>query len=162
MLHADPTRCPAVPYDDPPDASSWALADCRTWPAIEPPEDPTWSASRFDWPRSTTARRTNLAGVARSRRRLRQHAAGKVAEIEIAAGKGEVASRAVVMCRTPCRRRRHPLSPDGHRLSKLAPDPMLEEGRFELAVPPQWRAQPARRFSRYLRRRHRRRTCDGS
>jgi hypothetical protein len=27
-----------------------ALADCRTWTAIEPPEDPTWSASRFDWP----------------------------------------------------------------------------------------------------------------
>ena len=26
MLHADPTRYPAVPYHDPPDASSWALA----------------------------------------------------------------------------------------------------------------------------------------
>jgi len=48
--HADPTRCPAVPYDVPPDASSWVLADCRTWTAIEPSEDPTWSASRFGWP----------------------------------------------------------------------------------------------------------------
>jgi hypothetical protein len=35
-------------------------------------------------------------------------------------------------------------------------DSPLEEGRFEPAVPPRWRAQPARRFSRYLRRRHRR------
>jgi hypothetical protein len=47
------------------------------------------------------------------------------------------------------------------RNRKFADSP-LEEGRFELAVPPRWRAQPARRFSRYLRRRHRRRTCDGS
>src|SRR6202022_517657 len=78
--------------------------------------------------RSATARRTNFAGVARSRRRLRQHAAGKGDEIEVAAGKGEVASRAEAMCRTPCRRRRHPHSPDGHRLRKFAPDSMLEGG----------------------------------
>src|SRR6202040_382219 len=82
-------------------------------------------------------RRTNFAGVARSRRRLRQHAAGKVAEIEVAAGKGEVASRAEAMCRTPCRRRRHPHSPDGHRLRKFAPDSMLEGSGFELSVPRQ-------------------------
>jgi len=93
--------------------------------------------------RSATARRTNFAGVARSRRRLRQHAAGKVAEIEVAAGKGEVASRAEAMCRTPCRRRRHPHSPDGHRLRKFAPDSMLEEAGFEPSVPD--RGQP---FSR--------------
>ncbi len=37
---------------------------------------------------------------------------------------------------------------------KFAVDFAVEEGRFELAVPPRWRAQPARRFSRYLRRRH--------
>jgi hypothetical protein len=58
-------------------------------------------------------------------------------------------------------------SPGKRRVSlraceEFVPDSPLEEGRFELAVPPRWRAQPARRFSRYLRRRHRRRTCDGS
>jgi hypothetical protein len=84
--------------------------------------------------RSATARRTNFAGMARSRRCLRQHAAGKVAEIEVAAGKGEVASRAEAMCRTPCRRRRHPHSPDGHRLRKFAPDSMLEGDGFELVL----------------------------
>jgi Protein of unknown function (DUF1214) len=44
------------------------------------------------------------------------------------------------------------------RRFRFARDSPLEEGRFELAVPPRWRAQPARRFSRYLRRR----TCDDS
>src|SRR6202022_5200605 len=85
--------------------------------------------------RSATARRTNFAGVARSRRRLRQHAAGKVAEIEVAAGKGEVASRAEAMCRTRWPRRRHPHRLDGHRLRKFAPDSMLEGDGFELPVP---------------------------
>jgi hypothetical protein len=51
-MHTDTARCPAVPYDEAPDASGWALADCRTWTAIEPPGDATWTASRFGWPAS--------------------------------------------------------------------------------------------------------------
>jgi hypothetical protein len=57
---------------------------------------------------------------------------------------------------SPCRMMRP------SRRDRWFADSPLEEGRFELAVPPRWRAQPARRFSRYLRRRHRRRRCDGS
>lgn len=51
-MHTDTARCPAVPYDGAPDPSGWALADCRTWTAIEPPGDASWTASRFGWPAS--------------------------------------------------------------------------------------------------------------
>src|SRR5580704_19723895 len=39
----------------------------------------------------------------------------------------------------------------GQRPSRFAQDSSLEEARFELSVPPRWRTQLARRFTRYRR-----------
>lgn len=43
-------RCPEVPFDVAPDDSGWKLADCRTWTAIEPPQDASWRDAMFGWP----------------------------------------------------------------------------------------------------------------
>jgi len=43
-------RCPEVRFDVPPDNSGWNLSDCRTWTAIEPPQDASWTDAMFGWP----------------------------------------------------------------------------------------------------------------
>ena len=85
--------------------------------------------------RSATARRTNFAGVARSRRRLRQHAAGKVAEIEVAAGQGRssLTRRSDVSSAVPAA----PTSAQSGRASppQIRTNSMLEGDGFEPSVP---------------------------
>ena len=65
--------------------------------------------------------------------------------------------RAIKSPRADRPRLKTPVSPSGVCLfparnpARFAPDSPLEEGRFELSVPPRWRTQLARRFTRYRR-----------